>query len=185
MNPAFAYLRTAIMRRLPLWARIGFLVGAGVAPMLAFSLLIVYTDYQNQRQDASQQALNIARSLALSVDNELHTRIATLEILAMSRALAAGDLVTFRSEAEALVARQSPGAGVMLLREDGQQLMNTARPPDVPLPVTRQSENLRRVFVTGLPSVSDVYTGVTVQRPLVAIEVPVRRADGSVGLSWH
>ena len=101
-------------------------MGAGVAPILAFSLLIVYTDYQNQRQDASQQALNIARSLALSVDNELHTRIATLEILAMSRALAAGDLVTFRSEAEALVARQSPGADVMLLREDGQQLMNTA-----------------------------------------------------------
>jgi two-component sensor histidine kinase len=170
------------MRRLPLWARIGFLVGAGVAPMLAFSLLIVYTDYQNQRQDASQQALNIARSLALSVDNELHTRIATLEILAMSRALAAGDLVTFRSEAEALVARQSPGAGVMLLREDGQQLMNTARPPDVPLPVTRQSENLRRVFVTGLPSVSDVYTSITAQRPSVVIEVPVRRTDGSVGL---
>src|SRR3954466_11223767 len=129
MNPAFAYLRTAIMRRLPLWARIGFLVGAGVAPMLAFSLLIVYTDYQNQRQDASQQALNIARSLALSVNNELHTRIATLEILAMSRALAAEDLVTFRREAEAVVARQSPGAGIILLREDGQQLINTALPP--------------------------------------------------------
>ena len=134
MNPAFAYLRTAIMRRLPLWARIGFLVGAGVAPILAFSLLIVYTDYQNQRQDASQQALNIARSLALSVDNELHTRIATLEILAMSRALAAGRPRDLSREAEALVARQSPGADVVLLREDGQQLMNTARPPDVTAP---------------------------------------------------
>jgi hypothetical protein len=55
----FAYLHAAIMRRLPLWVRIGFLAGAGVAPLLAFSLLIVYTDYQIGRQDASQQALNI------------------------------------------------------------------------------------------------------------------------------
>jgi two-component sensor histidine kinase len=139
-------------------------------------------DYQNQRQDASQQALNIARSLALSVDNELHTRIATLEILAMSRALAAGDLVTFRREAEALVVRQSPGADVVLLREDGQQLMNTALPPGQPLPVTRQPENVRQVFVTGLPRVSDVYTGAVAQRPLVAIDVPVRGTDGSVAL---
>jgi two-component sensor histidine kinase len=182
MRWVFTDLRTAIMRRLPLWVRIGLLVGAAVAPLLAFSLLVVYTGYQTRRQDASQQALNIARSLALSVDNELHTRIATLEILAMSRALATGDLVTFRDEVDAVVALQSPGAYVALVREDGQQLLNTGGSPGAPLPVSRQLENLRRVFVTGLPSVSDVYIGAVVQRPLVAIEVPVRRADESVGL---
>jgi two-component sensor histidine kinase len=158
------------------------LVVAGAVPLVIFNLVTVYTDYRHDRQDASRQALDIARSLARSIDVELRTRIATLEVLALSHALSVGDLVTFRRQADTVVARLSPGGNIVLLREGGQQLMNTALPPGEALPVRDRLENQRKVFATGLPSVSDVSVGKVVNRPVVAIDVPVLRPDGSVGL---
>ena len=105
-----------------------------------------------------------------------------LEVLALSRPLAAGDLVDFRTQAEAVVARQTPGANILLLREDGQQLMNTILPPGAPLPARRYLDNQRRVFATGQASASDVFFGVVQNRALIAVDVPVRRPDGSVRL---
>jgi two-component sensor histidine kinase len=105
-----------------------------------------------------------------------------LQVLALSRSLAGGDLATFRAQAEAVVAQQAPGSNIILLREDGQQLLNTALPPGAPLPVRQDLENQRRVFATGRPSVSDVYFGIVLRRPIVAVEVPVRDADGRVVL---
>ncbi len=58
--------------------------------------------------------------------------------------------------------------------------MNTALPPGAPLPMRLDLENQRRVFASKLPSVSNVYIGRVLHRPIVAIDVPVREADGSV-----
>ncbi len=68
----------------------------------------------------------------------------------------------------------------MLLLEDGQQVMNTALPPDAPLPARRDATSLRRLFASAQPSVSDVCVGITARRPVIALDVPVLRPDGSV-----
>ncbi|MFC4170252.1 sensor histidine kinase, partial [Teichococcus aestuarii] len=129
-----------------------------------------------------QQALDLARGLALSVEGEIRARIAVLQVLALSRSLVDGDLTTFRAQAEAVVAQQAPGSNILLLRENGQQVLNTALAPGAPLPVRQYLENQRQVFATGRPSVSDIYFGIVLRRPLVAVEVPVRDADGRVVL---
>jgi two-component sensor histidine kinase len=170
------------MRRLTLRARLGLLVLAGVLPLLAFDLVRTYAAYRHDRAEATRQALNLARGLALAVEAELSARTAMLEVLALSRRLAEGDLAAFRTQAEAVLARQAPGANILLLREDGQQVMNTALPPGAPLPRREYLENQRRVFATGEPSVSNVFFGAVLRPPLVAIDVPVRGPDGSVAM---
>jgi two-component sensor histidine kinase len=175
-------LRIAIGRRLTLRMRMGLLVLVGVVPLLVFCLVAVFTDYRQDRARAETHALELARGLALSIEGELRTRTAALQVLALSRDLAAGDMVTFRSQADAVVAMQSPGSAIVLLREDRQQLMNTRFPAGVPLPISGEIENQRRVFATGIPRVSDLFIAGSNHSPIVAIDVPVRRADGSVGL---
>jgi PAS domain S-box-containing protein len=112
----------------------------------------------------------------------LRARIAMLQVLASSQSLNAGDLATFRTEAEAVLAREDPKGNIVLLREDGQNVMNLALPASAPLPVRPNLDNLRRVFATGQPSISDIFFSEAIQRPTVAIDVPVKRADGSVSV---
>lgn len=172
----------AMLRRTSLRARMAMLVLTGGLPLLVYNLGSVYASYREDREHASHQALDLARVLALAVEGELGTRIAILEVLAGSHPLAAGDLDTFRAQAEVVLGRQGPSASIALLRQDGQQVMNTAVPPGAPLPVRQNRENHDRVLQTGLPSVSDFYPGVVARRLIVAIEVPVRQPDGSIGL---
>lgn len=79
-----------------------------------------------------------------------------------------------------MLAEQMPGANILLLREDGQQVMNTALSPGTPLPARRDTTSLRKLFATGQSSISDVFSGMVVHRPVIALEVPVRNADGQV-----
>ncbi|MFL5282638.1 MAG: PDC sensor domain-containing protein [Rhodopila sp.] len=106
----------------------------------------------------------------------------TFGYLLSSQSLAAGDLATFRTQAEAVLAREDPEGNAVLVREDGQHVMNLAQPADAPLPIWSDPDNLRRVFATRQPSVSDVFYGPVLKRSIIAIDVPVKRADGNVSL---
>jgi signal transduction histidine kinase len=165
---------------LSLRARVILLVVASVVPMLAFSLGSQYLQYREAAASTARQALDLARGMSVAVEQELHARVVVLQVLAFSPALQANDLTTFRTEAETVAAQQFPGSNVILLREDGQQLMNTLLPRVAPLPVRRNLDSMRHVFATGEPEVSDVYAGAVGSRLVVAIDVPVKRADGTV-----
>jgi signal transduction histidine kinase/ActR/RegA family two-component response regulator len=160
--------------------RLVLLVCASVLPLLAFTLGDQYLEYRAERRAVGERALQLARSLSLLIENELHANIVALQLLAHAPALLAGDFETFRNQAEHLMAEVQPGAHVLLLREDGQQLLNTAVPRDAPLPVRKNTVSMRRMFATGRPSVSDVYFGLAQGRKLVAIDVPVKAANGSI-----
>ena len=160
--------------------RLALLVVASVFPLLAFSFAHQYLDYREDVAITGRQTLAVARSMSLLVEQELQTGIATLQTLTVSRALRDGDLAEFRAQAETVVAQQFPGANILLLKENGQQVMNTILPPDAPLPVRRNLESTRQVFAIGRPAVSNLYQGAVGPRPVVAIDVPVKGSDGTV-----
>jgi PAS domain S-box-containing protein len=168
-------------RRSPsLRARLLLLVTACILPLFAFGFGNAYIEYRADRSEAGQQALNMSRTLALLVQRDLEARLAALKVLALSHALQVGDFAGFRARAEVVLAQQFPGETLLLLREDGQQVMNTFLPPNAALPARPDNTSLRRLFATSQPSVSDVFVGVVTHRPVIVLDVPVLRPDGSV-----
>jgi signal transduction histidine kinase len=166
--------------RLSLRARLLLLVVACVVPLLGFSLGGQYLQYRQTVAATGRQTLELVRSMSVVVEQELRARMVALEVLALSPTLHRNDITAFRTEAEAVIHQQFPGSNLIVLREDGQQLMNTLLAPDAPLPVRPDMTSARRVFATGQPTVSDFYIGAVGPRPVVAIDVPVKRDDGSV-----
>jgi PAS domain S-box-containing protein len=156
------------------------LVLVSILPLLSFILGSEYLDYRNDVAATGRRTLEVARGMSQLIQEELKARIKILQTLAVSRALKAGDLDSFRAQAETVVAQQFPGANIVLLREDGQQVMNTLLPRGAPLPVRTNLESIKRVFATRLPAVSNLYQGAVVPRSVIAIDVPVEGPDGTV-----
>ena len=166
--------------RFSLRARLMMLVIASVVPLVAFTLVRGYLDYQKAVADAGRKTLELAHSLALSVEKQQQARIAVLEVLALSNALRRGDFEIFRARADTVVAKEFPGSNIVLLRQDGTQVLNTLVPPGAPLPQRPNIEATKQVFATGSPAISNVYLGVAARRYVVSIEVPVRSPEGNI-----
>ena len=173
-------MRMGTARGLSLRARLILLVVASLVPLLGFSLGREYLEYEAELASTRQRTLVLARGMARTIEQEVDAYIAVLEAMAQATSLRVGDFDWFRARAEAVVAQQFPGSVIVVLREDGQQLMNTMLPRGAPLPVRPDLTTLRQVFATGQPAVSDLYRGEVDGRPVVAIDVPVKRADGTV-----
>ena len=164
--------------KLPLRRRIGLLIIATVAPLLLFDLEGCYRSYQEARDQAARDALFAARTLASVIESDITGRQNSLEVLGVSESLKTGNFEAFRSEAQAVVARHWPGSNVILLRADGQQLVNTFVPPGEPLPRRKAVENHDLVVDSGTPRVSDVFLGAVLRQPIITIDVPVRGPRG-------
>jgi hypothetical protein len=167
---------------LSLRARLLLLVVASIMPLLAFSLGSQYLQYRQAVAATGEQSLELARSLVQVVEQELTARMVALQVLALSPLLRTRDIAGFRKQAQAVIADRFPGSNLILVRRDGQQIMNTLVPPDAPQRVRPNMESTLQVFATGLPAVSDVYMGAVGPRLVVAIDVPVTGDDGSIDL---
>ena len=165
------------LRRRRLRRRLAVLVAVTVVPLVCLNLVRVWQGYRADLADAREQTESLARSVVLGVEAEMQRRLAALETLAM--AASAEDVAALRARAEAMVARQFPGAVILLVAPDGQQLFNTSAPPGEPLPPVRRQDLLQRVLA-GESVVSDLFTTSVVRRPAIAIGVPVRDAGGTV-----
>jgi signal transduction histidine kinase len=115
------------------------------------------------------------RALVLAVDGELSAARVAMEVLATSPELASDDLAAFHKRASEIITKL-PGDGILLSDQSRQQILHTLLPFGAPLPVSQRE---RLVFATGRPTVSDLFTGVIANKPMVAVEVPVFR-DGKV-----
>ena len=146
-------------------------------------LLIGYDYYNRERDRLARDSMATARALLAVVDAELTGAKSALLALATSPHLASGDLAAFHAQAQAAQKDQS-FAGIVLIEESGRQLVNTFRRFGEPTPVSGNPRELQRVFETGEPVVTDLFTGALVQQHFVAVGIPVRR-DGKVRYSLN
>lgn len=166
-----------MQRLLSLRLRLVYLVAGTALPLIIFSAAIVYLNFRADRQNAGARLIEIARSMMIAVDRELEGRIAALEVLSQSRALADDDLVGFRERAAVFLARQPARANVVLIDRNGQQLLNMLAPPGQPLP--KIAADLDKVLQTGRPRVGNYRAGPLSGRPIISLDVPVFR-DGQI-----
>jgi signal transduction histidine kinase len=150
------------------------LVAATVLPAgIAAALLISYS-YERQRTIVEERTVQTARALMQAVDLELASGQASLHALATSPYLLATNFAAFHQQARDAIGGL-PGDNLVLTDASGQQILNTLRPFGDPLPLHGNPAQVRRVFETGRPVISDLFTGAVTRRPLIAIDVPVRR----------
>jgi signal transduction histidine kinase len=152
--------------------RLAWLVLVCVLPVWCAAGSLVYVEYQDKMAAIEERLQETARSLSLHVDRELTTVQAALSALATSPSLAAGDFAAFRDQAGELL-KSFEGADIILADATGQQLVNSFLPKGSPLPKRALTDEVRRVFKEGKPSVTGLFKGAVTGRFLVGVDVPV------------
>jgi signal transduction histidine kinase len=152
------------------------LVAVSVIPAVLTAALLIGYSYDRQSEIIEQRTLETARALAQAVDRELARNQAALLVLATSPHLASGDLAAFHRQAQQAI-RALQGDSFVLSDASGQQLVNTLRPFGGALPLRGNLAQLRRLFETGQPAISDLFVGQVIRRPIIALDVPVLRGD--------
>jgi signal transduction histidine kinase len=152
------------------------LVAASVLPAALCACLLIAYAHDRHRALIEDRTLDVARALAQAVDRELAGYQAAMLALATSPHIASGDLAGFHRQS-GQVMRDLGGDISVLSDASGQQLVNSKQPFGEPLPRRVSLAQVRRVFETGKPAISDLLVGASARRLLVAIDVPVRLDD--------
>lgn len=156
------------------------LVLACLLPGVIGSSAILYVSYRIERAQLERDTTQTARALTQAVDAELLKAQTAAQALATSEHLVSKDFFAFYAQATKLLQQTEIGNNVVLSDATGQQLLNTIRPFSSPLSRHGNPAQLRRVFATGKPVISDIYIGGVLRRPIISIDVPVLNADGRV-----
>jgi signal transduction histidine kinase/CheY-like chemotaxis protein len=169
----------SILRRhtLSIRTRLMMLTLATVLPLVAVGGFAMIRTVDDQTAQVEQGIGRTVDGLLGDIDRQIIAIEAALQVLAVSPSLQSEDLYPFYQQMYAALPLQ--GTVIVLLDTKGQQLLSTARPFGAPLPRATNTEMHERVVATGKPQVSDLIMGAVLQRPVVAVGVPVFH-DGNV-----
>ena len=156
------------VRTLLFWLTLACLLPAAIGTGVLF-----FHMYQGERAQFEKNAIQIARAMSLTVDVQLMNAQVAAQSLADSDELARQDFAGVHRRASALLEKTGVGSSFVLSDESGQQIVNTLRPFGEPLPRSASLAQLRQVFVTGQPAISDVFRGSVSGSPMISINVPV------------
>jgi signal transduction histidine kinase len=152
----------------PVRRQLVLFAGALVLPILVFAATLSWRFTEAQRDRLEDEALNTARAVALAVDRDLTGLSATLNLLALSPQLRAGDIPGFQEQA--LEARLRLGMAAVLRDSSGRPRVNAWLAPGEPVPETSPLPPPRarreRLTVTGM------FMGMVNRVPMFAVELP-------------
>lgn len=134
--------------------------------------LFIY-QYRQGRAQQEKDTIQTARALVQAVDNHLLRAQAVVETLSVSEELAKRDFAAFHQQARQAVALSGLGTNIVLRDEAGMQILNTAVEFGKPLHAAPAPEQVRGVFATGKPTISRVFVGPVLKRPIMSVDVPV------------
>ncbi|MGC5198360.1 sensor histidine kinase, partial [Aphanothece microscopica] len=152
---------------------------SALLPLAAFATYALFSTLGAYRAADEARLRGTAQGLAAAVDAQLGSYILALETLAVSPLLDDPvDADTFEARAGEVATRL--GGGLVLVDQPPtyRMLANTRRQPGAELPAATPVEghaSLDRVFETGRPAVSGLFTGPLTGRPTLAVMVPVER----------
>ena len=143
-----------------------------VLPTALVATVLVRWNVAEGRRSAEQALLATARASAAAIDQDLMRQIALAEAITSSDALTQRDWPAVAARIERL--KLGPDTWVAVSDRSGRRLVNTA--PDASatsaaIPTVRP-ENILRALQEHEPQVSDLFTGATTQRRVIAIDAP-------------
>lgn len=153
---------------------LALLAMACILPGALMSTYFIVSDYQQQREQATQEAVATARAASASLDRDLASIESGLHVLATSSALDTDDLATFHRQAQQALPFQNI-TNYVLIDAQGRQRLNTILTPTAPLPAQGGPAQLQGIFSSGQTVLTDLFVGPATGKPILAIGVPVQR----------
>lgn len=159
-------------KNLTMSAHAALLALLSVVPVAIFALYELFHISVSTREHLEQMTRVDAGNVASLVERELAGELASLQALALSPELQAGDLRGFHSRAMEFLALS--GVNIVLRDMAGQQLINTRVPWGTPLPKGADiSATDREAIKTRSGRVTNLFIGAVVHAPLYMVELPI------------
>ena len=162
-------------RSLPV--RLALLVAGTTLPLIMFAVGIVFHDYLQDRQEATQRVLETVRSTRLTLDAEMRRMTGGLQVLALTDTLKSGDFEGFRGIAAGFLDQYGKDGIILVADRDGRVLFSSRTPDAASTPPRNNREIVERVFVTKHPQYSNFFVGAVKKEMIVTVEVPVLRDE--------
>lgn len=159
--------------------RLVLLIAGTTLPLIIFAAAIVFKNYEQDRQNASQRVVDTVRSIRLVLDAEVQRMTGALQVLALTNALRDRDFDGFRRIAQGFLDQYGEGGVVLVADRAGHQVSSSVTPDTANLPPRNNREIVERIFATKRPQYSNLFIGAVKKRLIVTVEVPVLR-DGEV-----
>ena len=157
--------------------RLALLVAGTALPLIIFAAVIVFHDYQRDRQDAELRVVETVRSIRLVLDSEVQRMTGGLQVLALTDTLRGGDFQNFRRIALGFLDQYGKNGVVIVADREGRQMFSTISPDTPSLPPRNNRAIVEKVFATKMPQYSNLFMGSMRKERLLTVEVPVLRGD--------
>ncbi|HZB44723.1 MAG TPA: PAS domain S-box protein, partial [Pyrinomonadaceae bacterium] len=162
-------------RALALKWHLALLVVGALLPLVGFAAVVVYRLAESERAATDRRLLRSAHDLSVALDRELQSTVRTLGAVAESEDLSREDFAAFHAEAKRVVSTQPAWLTLILLKPDGQQLVNTSVPWGTPLPAAIEPDSLRLAVEQKRPVVGNLTRGRLRQTLGFPVRAPVMR----------
>ncbi|WP_439374064.1 sensor histidine kinase [Bradyrhizobium sp. PMVTL-01] len=163
------------MSKLTLPVRLALLVAGTTLPMIVFAVGIAFYHYKQDRSDAARRVLENVRSMRLVLDSEVQRMTGSLQVLALTNSLSNDDFPNFRRIALGFLNQYGKDGLLLISDRKGRLLFSSTSENTASLPLHGNLEIVEKVFATGTPQYSDLFTGAINGRQVLTVEVPVLR----------
>ena len=149
------------MKPVPLPRRLLLLAAVAILPLALMSGIALQALFEQQRRQAEQSSLDLARALATAVDTELRLTVSALQSLALTDPIGSTDvdLAAAHRFARRVLASRPEWRAILFATPDGRPLFNTALEFGTPAPPVVEPESLAEVVRTGTPVVGSLTRG--------------------------
>ena len=165
--------------KLSLPVRLILLVAGTTLPLIIFAVVIVFSNYEQDRKDASQRVVETVRSIRLVLDAEMQRMTSGLQVLSLTNALRDRDFDGFRRIATGFLEQYGTGGVVLVADREGRQVFSSVTADTTNLPPRNNRDMVDKVFTSKRPQYSNLFIGAVKNRAVVTVEMPVVR-DGEV-----
>lgn len=165
----------------PIGAYLVALAAVIALPLIAFVIFLILRLEDQQRAILNADTQDDARSIARAIDQELRDGITTLRLISTAPELNTNDLSSFHYRTQNSLRGSS--RYVLVVDENGQQLLNTRVDYSVALPVISDKETFFLARETGQIEVSNILFGNTSKRWVFNVVMPLANSPRASGAS--
>ena len=131
--------------------RLALLVAGTTLPLILFAAGIVFNNYRQDRQDATQRVLETVRSIRLVLDAEMQRMTGGLQVLALSNSIGSGNFDGFRNIAAGFLEQYGKDGVVLVADREGRQLFSSVSEDTAGLPLRNNRAIVEKVFAEKRP----------------------------------